>query len=130
MAEFSAMTEQQRRNFRVPVQMDSFVYPADKSWSGRRKIQTIDVSCGGIAFYADPGLKPGDIVEVVLPMTVNPLIVQVELLRKEQTEGEYARYAAKFIALGPEADQMIGEAVFQIQRQNRLWTRNEEETEV
>ncbi len=130
MIEFSAMTEQQRRNFRVPVEMDSFIYPIDRSWSGRRKIQTIDVSCGGIAFYSDPGLEIGDIVEVVLPMTANPLIVQVKLLRKEQTEGKCACYAAKFIALGPEADQMIGEAVFHIQRQNRLWVRNEEEREV
>ena len=120
MTEFSAMTEQQRRNFRVPVEMDSFVYPIGKRWSGRRKIRTIDVSCGGIAFYTDPGLEVGEVVEVVLPMTANPLIERIELLRKERVTWERVCYTGKFIALRPEADKMICEAVFGIQRENRL----------
>ena len=130
MTEFSAMSDNQRRNFRVPVQMDSFVYPADGSWQGRRRIQTVDLSCSGISFCAGQGLEIGDIVEVVLPMTADPLIVPAELLRKETLTENRICYAAKFIELQPEAEQMICQAVFGIQRQEWLNRSNRGEMEV
>ena len=129
MAEQSVTADNQRRSFRIPVQMDSFVYPIDGSWQGRRSVETIDLSCGEIAFYADSGMEMGDMAEIVLPMTTNPLIVRIKLLRKENVTPERACYAAKFIDLGVEEDQMICEAVFRIQRQNRLVS-NAEEREV
>ena len=58
--------------------------------------------------------------EVVLPMTAYPLIVRIELLRKEKLTWNRICYAAKFIELQPEAEQMICQAVFQIQCQERL----------
>ena len=120
MTEFSAAAENQRRNFRVPIQMDSFVYPADGSWQGRRSIQTVDLSCSGISFCTGPGLDVGDVVEVVLPMTAQPLIIRAELMRKEKITWNRICCAAKFIELQPEAEQMICQAVFSIQRQERL----------
>ena len=129
MTEISAMTDDERRNFRVPVQRDSFVYPADGSWQGRRRIQTVDMSCGGIAFCGDSGLEVGDTAEVVLPMMEHPLIVQVRLLRKEKTTENRACYGAKFIELTPEAEQLICQAVFGVQRQNRLHLHREKERE-
>ena len=130
MTEFSDVSEQERRNFRVSVQMNSFLYPVDGNWEGRRRIETINVSCGGIAFYASPGLEIGETAEVVLPMTVPPLIIQVRLLRKQDINQDRSWYGAKFVELRPEADQMIGEAVFDIQRQNRLRDLNKPEEEV
>ena len=129
MIEFSAMADNRRQNFRVPIQMDSFVYPTDGSWQGRRRIRTEDLSCSGISFSADPEMEIGDVMEVVLPMTADPLIVQIELLRKEELTNS-TRYGAKFIELRPEAEQMICQAVFDIQRRERLNRSNTKEREV
>ena len=130
MTEFhSTIEDDERRNFRVPVQEKSFLYPVDGSWKGRRAIETIDLSCGGIAFYSDSGMNSGDVAEVVIPMTANPLLLQIKLLRKDEVTAERARYAAKFVALQPEEDQMICEAVFNIQLQNRSQKKTTEEME-
>ena len=129
MTEFSAAADNRRRNFRVSIQMDSFVYPADGSWQGRRSIQTVDLSCSGVSFCTTPGLEIGDTVEIVLPMTAAPLIVPIELLRKEELAENSICYAANFIQLQPEAEQMICQAVFDIQRQERLTRSNTGEME-
>ena len=129
MAEFHSATDAERRNFRVPVQVNSFLYPVDGSWKGRRAIETIDLSCGGIAFYSDSGMNIGDLAEVVIPITTNPLLLQIKLLRKDEVIAERARYAAKFVELQPEEDQMICEAVFNVQLQNRARRKNTEEME-
>ena len=129
MTEFHSTIDDERRNFRVPVQEKSFLYPVDGSWKGRRAIETIDLSCGGIAFYSDSGMNSGDVAEVVIPMTANPLLLQIKLLRKDEVTAERARYAAKFVALQPEEDQMICEAVFNIQLQNRSRKKTTEEME-
>ena len=129
MTEFHSTIDDDRRNFRVPVQENSFLYPVDGSWKGRRAIETIDLSCGGIAFYSDSGMNIGDIAEIVIPITANPLLLQIKLLRKDKVTAERARYAAKFVALQPEEDQMICEAVFNIQLQNRSQKKTTEEME-
>ena len=103
MTEFHSTIDDERRNFRVPVQEKSFLYPVDGSWKGRRTIETIDLSCGGISFYSDPGMNSGDIAEVVIPMTANPLLLQIKLLRKDEVTAERARYAAKFVVLQPDS---------------------------
>ena len=129
MAEFHSAIDAERRNFRVPVQVNSFLYPVDGSWKGRRAIETIDLSCGGIAFYSDSGMNIGDVAEVVIPITTNPLLLQIKLLRKDEVTAERAWYAAKFVELQPEEDQMICEAVFHVQLQNRARRKNTEEME-
>ena len=123
-------TEWERRNFRIPVEMDSFLYPTDHSWQGRRRLKTVDLSCGGLAFYADSGLEIGDVAQVVLPMTVDPLIVRIKLLRKENAAEKKTFYAAKFIDLSTEEDQMICEAVFNIETKNRPRIQGAEAMEV
>ena len=129
MAEFHSAIDAERRNFRVPVQVNSFLYPVDGSWKGRRAIETIDLSCGGIAFYSDSGMNIGDLAEIVIPITTNPLLLQIKLLRKDEVTAERAWYAAKFVELQPEEDQMICEAVFHVQLQNRARRKNTEEME-
>ena len=39
-----------RRNLRVPIKFNTFIYPITGRWQGRREIQSIDLSCGGVAF--------------------------------------------------------------------------------
>ena len=54
-----------RRNLRVPVKFDTFLYALPASaWTGRREAQSIDLSCGGIAFCTDVSLESGDVVEM------------------------------------------------------------------
>ena len=56
-----------RRNLRVPVKFDSFVYPlAGSAWRGRVPVQSIDLSCGGIAFYAGHTFESHEQMEIVV----------------------------------------------------------------
>lgn len=108
-----------RRNLCIPVQFDSFLYPVTGSWRGRRTLRSIDLSCGGLAFYTDWDLAVGEIVEVVIPKTTYPLLVRLEILRnKELPQGQWFM-AGKFVGLEREEENMIREAVFSIQLQNR-----------
>ena len=56
------------RNLRVPIRFASFIYPLPGAqWQGRRAISSIDLSCGGVAFYCAPTLQVGDCCEIVIP---------------------------------------------------------------
>lgn len=118
-----------RRNLRIPVTFNSYLYPISGSWKGRKALQSIDLSCGGIAFYADDGLEAGETVEIVIPKTTFPLIVKMGILRKEKLNGEQTFYAGKFLQLEREEENMIREAVFSIQLQNRKRTQAQETKE-
>ena len=84
-------------------------------------MRSIDLSCGGIAFCTDVSLESGDVVEMVLPMTDNPLIVKTQILRPlPQREGETKpKYAAKFVDLVEDEDFAIRKSVFSIQIDNQ-----------
>lgn len=104
-----------QRELRIPVQFDSFIYPLDESFSGRKTLVSIDLSCGGMSFYSDDGLEPGQTAEVVIPVTSNPLVVTMEVLRKQVLHDGRAYYAARFVDLLEEEEKLICEAVFGIQ---------------
>ena len=105
-----------RKNLRVPVEVHSFAYPVSGSWRGRRKVDTHDLSCGGIAFYTDTPLESREIVEIVLAVTDEPLVVRAQILRPLPTEPEETPlYAAKFVDLIQDEEAMIRRAVFSIQ---------------
>ena len=108
-----------RRSLRIPVRFQSFLYPIAHEWRGRKEIESIDLSCGGIAFYGNDEMHVGDRAEVVIPITANPLIVRIELLRKQELKNGRAYYTAKFADLCDGEEHMICEAVFSIQLQNR-----------
>ena len=88
-----------RKNLRVIVQFNSFIYPVSGAWRGRRIVQSNDLSCGGIAFFTDHSLQIGEQLEVVIPVTSQPLVVRCELLRMRPTERADILYAAKFVGL-------------------------------
>ena len=109
-----------RKNLRVVVHVNSFIYPVNGDWRGRRNIETNDLSCGGIAFFCDRELYIGERFEVVIPVTSEPLVVQGEILRQRPTEREgTTMYAAKFIELCNDEETLLREAVFNLQLSGR-----------
>ncbi len=102
-----------RETLRVKVSFETLIYPLNDIFRGRRKVEFIDLSCGGIAFYCDEAMAVGDRIEVVLPVSSQPLVLRAQILRVKNTDRTI--YAAKFIDLCYEEEKMICEAVFGIQ---------------
>ena len=108
-----------RRNLRVPVKFDSFIYPAAGSaWKGRHPVQSVDLSCGGIAFYSDFPLELHDKVEIVVTPTEEPVILQCEILRRQELQSRFM-YATKFVDMCEDEEVVVREAVFSLQLQAR-----------
>ncbi len=102
-----------RKNLRMPVSFKSFVY---FQGGGRAAIRALNLSCGGIAFYSAAPMEVGELMEVVIPITVEePSIIQAELLRIQPGSGEERLYACKFLDLIPEEEARLREAVFHVQ---------------
>ena len=103
-----------RRNFRVPVRFESFVYP--KSVRGRATMTSVDLSCGGVAFYSPVPFRIGDWFEVVRPMTSEgPLLLTAEILRVHLEPNGQNLYACKFVNMIDDEETLAREAVFAIQ---------------
>lgn len=107
--------EDVRQNLRIPVRFDTFIYPVGCAWRGRRKVESHDLSCGGIAFFCDESLIKGEHVEVVIPITPQPLILCCQVLRERPSVRGTPLYAAKFIDMCNDEEAMIREAVFSVQ---------------
>ena len=108
-----------RRNLRVPIKFNTFIYPITGRWQGRREIQSIDLSCGGVAFYGDDGLEAGERLEMVIPVTEEPVILRCEILRRQELRNDKLLYAVKFVDMCEDEEVTVREAVFSIQLENR-----------
>ena len=109
-----------RRNLRVPVKFDTFLYALPASaWTGRREAQSIDLSCGGIAFYADCQLELHEQMETVVTPTEEPVILRCEILRKQELQNGRYLYATKFVDMCEDEEVVVREAVFSLQLQSR-----------
>ena len=109
-----------RKNLRVPVSVDSFIYPLSGGWPGRRAVRTNDLSCGGVAFFTDHSLRAGERFEIVIPVTSEPLVVAGQILRMRPSgEGGAILYAAKFVDLCDDEETLLREAVFNLQLSGR-----------
>lgn len=105
-----------RRNFRVPVVFDSFVYP---SGGGRAPMRSVDLSCGGLAFRSPRPFAVGETFEVVIPMTSEgPLVLTGEILRVHLEADGDNFYACKFVHMIDDEESFLREAVFAIQIQS------------
>lgn len=107
-----------RRNLRVPVQFDTFLYPLDDAWRGRRNARSLDLSCGGIAFLAEDFLELHDRAEIVVVPTENPVLLRCEVLRKQERESGPFFYATKFVDMCEDEEVAVREAVFSLQLQS------------
>ena len=109
-----------RRNLRVPVKFNTFLYSLPNSpWKGRRSVQSIDLSCGGIAFYGDCQLELHEQMEIVITPTEEPVILRCEILRKQELQNDRFMYATKFVDMCEDEEVVVREAVFSLQLQSR-----------
>ncbi len=101
-----------RRNLRVPVSVESYIYPLT---GGRAAIELADLSCGGTAFYCDKLLMEHTRYEIVIPMVRGePLLLRCEILRA-RSDGDRNLYAAKFTDLIHDEESLLRSNVFNIQ---------------
>ena len=101
-----------RRNFRVPVEFESFAYPS--RWT-RTPITSVDLSCGGLAFTSAYPFAPGDRMQVVIPVTLEaPLLLTAQVLRTRADIGR-TFCSCKFINMIDDEEAMLREAVFATQ---------------
>ena len=107
-----------RKNIRIPTRFESFIYPISGSWTGRRGLTSVDISCGGLAFYSTDELRAEERIEVVIPVTSKPLLLQMEILSKQDLKNDRGFYKAKFVDLHHDEECMVREAVFSIQLEN------------
>lgn len=109
-----------RKNLRVPTQFRSFIYPLNDTWRGRRRIKANDISCGGVAFFCEGELRDHERLELVVPVTTQPLILQCEVLRQRPSDQEDTHlYALQFVDMCDDEEAMVREATFSIQLENR-----------
>lgn len=115
------LDSEMRQNLRIPIHFQSFIYPMEGSWwRGRWDIESNDLSCGGIAFFSTHTLKLHERLEIVIPVTEQPVILRGEILRQRPTDREgVTMYAAKFIDLCYDEEMLVREAVFNIQLTGR-----------
>lgn len=108
-----------RKNLRVVVRFKSLIYPVTGRWKGRRQIESNDLSAGGIAFFTDHSLQVGEQLEIVVPVTSQPLVMRCQVLRMRPTERSDILYAAKFVDLCNDEETLLREAVFNLQLTGR-----------
>ena len=106
-----------REVLRVDVAFDSLIYPISGQWCGRRKVEFSDLSCGGVSFFCDEAKEPmerSEVIEIVIPVTTQPLLLRCKILRSWEKGGRIC-YAAKFVDMCYDEEKMVCEAVFSIQ---------------
>ena len=106
-----------RRSLRIPVKFETFLYPVSGNWSGREPVISHDLSCGGVAFFCQRMLEIGEIAQIVIPVTSQPLLLSLHILRRRPSSKEIPLYAAEFIHMVREEENMVCEAVFGLQFQ-------------
>ena len=114
------LDESVRQNLRMPVRFTSFLYPVSGQWKGRAQIVSRDLSCGGLAFDCPVQLEVGEVVQVVIPVTSQPLLLNMSILRAGPSTEERIFYAGRFLDLMREEESMVREAVFSLQLQKNL----------
>lgn len=108
-----------RQNLRMPARLTTFIYPITGSWRGRRKVETNDLSCGGLSFFCEEPLENEEQLEIIIPITAEPVILRCCILRQRPSGRESPLYAAQFVDLCDDEEVMVREAVFNVQLQNR-----------
>lgn len=115
-----SLNGEKRQNLRIPTQFASFIYPVTGGWLGRRHLRAKDLSSGGIAFFCREMLMIGEVVEVVIPVTSQPVLLRAEILRSRFEEREdTVMYACKFVGMCHDEEMLVREAVFGIQLSTR-----------
>lgn len=105
-----------RQNLRMPTSFETLIYPITGSWKGRRRVESNDLSCGGIAFFTRHPLEEKERFEMVIPITTQPVILRCEIIRERPCSREdMIMYAAKFVDMCHDEEMLVREAVFNVQ---------------
>ncbi len=111
---------EKRQNLRMPTHFISFIHPISGKWKGRRGIRAKDLSCGGIAFFCREELAVGEELEIIVPITSQPVLLRSAVLRIRPDEREdMCMYAAKFVDTCNDEEMLVREAVFNVQLSSR-----------
>ncbi len=79
-------------------------------------ITTNDISCGGIGFVSKADLDKENKYEVVIHVTSDAIVVDLDIVRKEfQPEQNQYVYGSKFSDLNIVEERMLREAIFRLQ---------------
>ena len=111
----AALDANARENLRILTTFSSVMYPVSGRWKGQKNVKGKDLSCGGVAFYTEASLIEKEVVELVLPVTDEPLLLKVRMLRSLPSDREMALWAARFVDLIRDEEIMIRKSVFSIQ---------------
>lgn len=75
-----------------------------------------DISCGGMGFVSKSDLTKEGTYEVVIPITTDPIILDVGIVRKEfQPDKNLYVYGSKFIDFNIVCERLLREAIFRLQ---------------
>ena len=120
LQKLQSLGSEMRQNLRMPTHFQSFIYPVSGGWKGRRQAEANDLSCGGVAFFCAPQLEDGEVVELVVPSTSEPLILKCQVLRRRPSDRkDEVLYAAKFVEMCDDEEMIVREAVFSVQVRSR-----------
>ena len=79
-----------------------------------------DVSGGGACFMTQESLRVGEIVEVVYDFTRDPLLVKLQIIRKENHINDVNyHYGCRMLPLNMVQESMIKQAIFRIDIENK-----------
>lgn len=117
-----------RVNLRVQVKFETHIFPGKGSKrKGRLKAISQDLSCGGISFCCDAELQEKEQLEIVIPITTNPLVLRIQVLRRRPSNETLPMYSAKFVDMVREEEAMVREAVFGQQIQSKMDSEEKED---
>lgn len=108
-----------RRTYRIPADFESFLYPVSGTWKGRMGVKAKDMSCGGMAFTSAGDLAVDEVAQIVIPNIRFPVLVNLQILRKETLSDGQKYYCCKFVDMCPEEEQSVCRSVFSIQVDRR-----------
>lgn len=112
------LSEETRRNLRVALRFDTYIYPSHPHSFGRLSISSFDISCGGIALFSSIPLAPGETYTIVIPILHTPLILPIRVLRPRSIEMDgqtLSAYSCTFYDLLPQEEALLRETIFDYQ---------------
>ena len=74
-----------------------------------------DISSGGVGFYCESNLSMNQTYEYVVDWGMEPIVVDIKLLRKEKINDEIYSYGCEFLNMHPNEERILRGAVFYIQ---------------
>ncbi len=118
-----SLGEDPRESLRAPFYYDSYIYPMSGDWKGRIPIKIVDLSCGGVGFFAEEVLEVQETVELAIPITAGPLLIPGKIVRPLANEtvdiSKPIHYVAKFMSGIDEVEVAIRKEVLKQQLNHR-----------